>query len=327
MRQFTLKLTNPCPCGSGLLLANCCAKTGRLHKEQFVYPLEAYPTGYVHQKCYMSSSRDCSTTISAEHFISRSVLVALGQRVAVDGVPWLNAGEQRILPINNLAANILCTRHNSILSPLDTEAGAFFGAIQRVQIDAQRRSLSYKTRHDLFSGQTIEHWMLKVAAGLFFSRNAAVSGNSIAGEYQFEVELLLGALTMNQWLPGAGMYIRARLGSQIDSGSQVRITPLIEVGRKRILGAGIALTGLEFAILLDPRWTPIPSAQDGWTHRPSEFHFHVQNRVNVIGLTWQPGVPPRSIAFHLMPTQKSAASDASRSAFGKRAGPKNPHPL
>ena len=44
-----------------------------------------------------------------------------GPAVAIDGVFWASPGE--VVGINSLTAKILCVRHNSALSPLDTEAG------------------------------------------------------------------------------------------------------------------------------------------------------------------------------------------------------------
>jgi len=64
--------------------------------------------------------------LSAEHYMSRSVLEALGDTVAIGGAPWLGRGEQREIGINKLTAKILCSRHNTALFPADTAAGEFF---------------------------------------------------------------------------------------------------------------------------------------------------------------------------------------------------------
>jgi hypothetical protein len=69
---------------------------------------------------------DCSADLSAEHYISKSVLQAIGDTVAVSGVPLLSDGQEKEVGINSLTAKILCSRHNSALSLLDSAVGTFF---------------------------------------------------------------------------------------------------------------------------------------------------------------------------------------------------------
>jgi hypothetical protein len=123
----------------------------------------------------MNWTGDCSSTLSREHFLSEAVLKLIGEKhVAVNGVPWLPEGETKALPISGLVGNILCTRHNSAMSPLDTAAVEFFGAIKSIYGDlGNYKTLSRKHQWWLLSGEELELWLLKTAFGLFHSGNVS----------------------------------------------------------------------------------------------------------------------------------------------------------
>jgi hypothetical protein len=146
---------------------------------------------------------DCSADLSAEHYISKSVLQAIGTTVAVSGVPWpsLPGGEEKEIGINRLTARILCGRHNSALSPLDSAAGAFFEKLQAIEVDLQRRSLSRKHSFVLMSGEALELWMLKLACGLFYSKNAAADGARLIDQHQVNEEFVQEALLLGHRAP------------------------------------------------------------------------------------------------------------------------------
>jgi ribosome biogenesis protein Tsr3 len=61
----------------------------------------------------------------------------------VSGLPWLKPDETKILPITQLAGNILCKRHNEALSPLDAMAGRFFTALKEMHDDAWNKKDSF----------------------------------------------------------------------------------------------------------------------------------------------------------------------------------------
>jgi hypothetical protein len=164
---------DPCPCESGSLLRDCCLlKTGELRKEVPSLQPQGPSSGLRQSRCYLASTEDCSSKLTGEHYMSRTVLDAFPgtPAVAINGMPWLAPGERRIVGINSLTANILCDRHNSSLSPLDTEAGRIFRMLQAIDVDLTNRSLSRKNKFYLVSGELFELWMLKAACGIIFSR-------------------------------------------------------------------------------------------------------------------------------------------------------------
>jgi hypothetical protein len=71
------------------------------------------------RRCWAETAGGCAGPFSREHIISASVL---GDDTFTLVTPFFNSGGKR-WSANALAANILCQRHNSLLSPLDEEAG------------------------------------------------------------------------------------------------------------------------------------------------------------------------------------------------------------
>jgi hypothetical protein len=241
---------------------------------------------------------DCSADLSAEHYISKSVLQAIGTTVAVSGVPWpsLPGGEEKEIGINRLTARILCGRHNSALSPLDSAAGAFFEKLQAIEVDLQRRSLSRKHSFVLMSGEALELWMLKLACGLFYSKNAAADGARLIDQHQVNEEFVQEALLLGRWREGCGLYLRPPQGFRIPDPHTISMAPLIALNEHRLVGSALALTGLEFELIFHPVGASRQDlSQAGWIYRPTELRFEIGTRAHSIALTWPPGTPPNLV--------------------------------
>src|SRR5262245_20801399 len=136
----------PCPCGSGQRAAACCLNAGGTVRK-YVPSVRPRPpkTGQSQNGCYLGHTQECGGSISGEHYISEVVLEQLSEpAVAIDGVFWLPPGVQKTVGINSLTANILCARHNSALSPFDTEAGQFLRTVKHIHASLDTSSLSRK---------------------------------------------------------------------------------------------------------------------------------------------------------------------------------------
>jgi hypothetical protein len=151
---------DPCPCGSGRILKDCCLKPIGILRPP------APTSGYRHDKCYAKEFADCSSKISGEHWISDGVLRILARfgPLNVGGLPWQPPGTTKEMSVDCLRSNMLCTRHNSGLSPLDQVAIRFFGAFPHVRSE----HLGSPTL-SLFCGADLERWMLKVLCGGIYS--------------------------------------------------------------------------------------------------------------------------------------------------------------
>ena len=89
-------------------------------------------------------------------------------QVRFSGAPW-QRGEEKTLLIANMGANVLCTRHNTALSPLDRTAGNFFRVLR--EFDRAAHSNGRGSLFALFDGHLLERWFLKLLWGGVESRN------------------------------------------------------------------------------------------------------------------------------------------------------------
>ena len=206
-------------------------------------------------------------------------------------MPWFQPEESRVLPINGLAANILCTRHNSALSPLDTEAGRFFRAAVAIDKDlAVSTRLSGRGNMHLFSGPTLEMWMVKVACGIFYSRIGRDGGERLIDEHEFDERLAVDALAQGRFEKGAGMYVRGGLGQILTADHSLSVGPILHSDEKRVVGALLVLRGRQFVVLFDPKRASTFS-EESWMYRPSELVASNDRRAHIIRLTWPRDVP------------------------------------
>ena len=168
----------PCPCGSGTAFAACCDCPGEMPLLKVAQLRPPQPlTGHAHPKCYMRSTNNCSTKISGEHYVSGTILAEFGN-LRTSGLPWFGPGETRV-GINSLTSNILCTRHNSALSPLDIEGKRMLAAIRDGINHVGRKSLSTRTLFRIVSGEAFELWGLKTLMGLLTANVARTEGAPI----------------------------------------------------------------------------------------------------------------------------------------------------
>src|SRR5215468_8874173 len=124
-------------------------------------------TNYQHPGCFANGDRNCCRTISSEHFFSHAYLkqIESNNKTKVGGLSWQKPQIFSIIPTKGLASNILCARHNSALSSLDTEFGFFTNTIR----DFDREPPISVTRR--YSGRKLELCFLKCLVGLSISGN------------------------------------------------------------------------------------------------------------------------------------------------------------
>lgn len=95
-------------------------------------------TGFKHEKCFLNSRKGCSTKISREHYISNKLLNIVERKnktIDVAGLSWLPKEKIKSIGKTNLVSNILCEKHNSDLSALDSSIGNFVEAISEIDKD------------------------------------------------------------------------------------------------------------------------------------------------------------------------------------------------
>jgi hypothetical protein len=167
-RRLQLKKL-PCRCRSNRTASACCFSGRHWHKPPARLGLRALPAGSALDRCYMRELPSCDGPISGEHLISEAVIEVLrdGADFTVSGLPWQEADEEKRLAPSNLTANCLCTRHNSVLSPLDSAAGLLVSSLREC-MEASVEPMPY-----LFSGHDVERWLLKTLKAMAVSPNLA----------------------------------------------------------------------------------------------------------------------------------------------------------
>lgn len=240
-----------------------------------------FPTGpisdYQHPKCYARQDRNCSAKISKEHFISKNLLeqMELNNTAKIAGLRWQQKEQFDIVPIPVLASNILCERHNNVLSPLDACMGQFAEAVR--DYDAGTRLKDAPSELRSFSGDDIERWMLKCVVGLFFSKN--ITATVLKPEC---VDLLFAT---SDWPEGWGLYFNVVNSEEIYHSSSILIETKTDLSRQLILAAKVVIRGLPFMLSLGKPGRP----QQFGFRRPSAIVLRSGKCEKTLGFSWTGG--------------------------------------
>ena len=280
-RRKETALNGPCPCGSGQTARICCftGKGWQWHKKPTVLGLRAQPVTQRLEKCYMGELGSCVPPISGEHIVSRSVCqVLMGDgEFSISGVPWLEAGETRIIAPPQ--AKCLCKRHNSALSPLDAAAKRFFESL--------RSYLEHESgmRHTLISGHDLERWLLKTAKAAAVSRNLSRGGKRLSGVFTRDTLILDMLDNPTNWPEGAGLYCTMHSGQLTENNVRFQFQPLTNE-QDDIEALAINIMGFRLVLLLDtPDLTKFPFLLSA-KHRPGRIEISYPSSTSWITLSW-----------------------------------------
>jgi hypothetical protein len=190
-------------------------------------PLSGPRTGTSCAGCYVSFTNDCSQELSSEHWLSKGILLEVGTdgRVTVSGLVSQSPGQERVFQLSEFADHILCERHNTALNKLDATAIEVFRTLDHYQKDQANQPDPHGSEFDLFSGERLERWMLKlmwsgVAAGDFSATQirAGVDQNMLA-DYLFCNQKLAGGWGFGMtFQSGAGIGVRAEAPIGVTTG-------------------------------------------------------------------------------------------------------------
>jgi hypothetical protein len=217
-------------------------------------------TGYSHPSCYARVLGDCSEKLSREHYISKKLLERLGPSFMVDGVPW-HEGPKSVTP-DNLAAKVLCQRHNEALGPLDNNITDLYDAL-----------ILWHDGHQVgvrgFDGEDIERWALKAMIGFLVSGSATdLSGRKARARTVPEdyLRVLFGEAELSD---GCGLWVKREQLPIADRRSislqAIAVAKGPDVGK--IFGVGISMTGLSFITTVAMPLVPPEH------YRPREFRL------------------------------------------------------
>ncbi len=226
--------------------------------------------------CYARELGNCSQRKSGEHFISKSLLEKIEKsgKLNIQGPAWLSENEERIIPIKSMKANVLCKRHNSDLSGLDSAGTEFCSYLLNVKIKQAQLTVD---------GQEIERWLLKVLCG-FGTSGYLNRFNGWTPKREW-----LDILFFDKTLPDeAGLYYLIS-NKVLEAGpNEFGIWPVVSDEKKEIIGLHLLLSGYTFLFLMGEFSNPHLEhhVQNGFrpVFRPNSFQITYGDHVNQLYL-------------------------------------------
>jgi hypothetical protein len=267
-----------CPCGSGQLVKDCCLKScGDLTPT-------IHPNASSNEECYASELANCTKAKSGEHWISAGVMKILAQDgpLTIGGLPGQAPGTVNQLSVDALRSNILCTRHNSALSPLDALAARFFGSFPHVT-----GNVPPKAGLRLFCGPDIERWMLKILCGGVYS---GILRARTKGPFRWRPQpAWLHHLYTGTPIPApCGLYLSQKPGDWVNTSQAVEVACLSNGANA--YGLIVVIHGFRFIFTMGRPTQPLPadSILQGAAHRPSSFVFSNPGVETALMFDWGP---------------------------------------
>jgi hypothetical protein len=223
--------------------------------------------------CYAHSLGGCTTQTSDEHYVSEGVLKAISEdkpgnpHIYVRNLRPYNSGMKKKLDIGRLTAPILCTKHNSDLSPFDTAGKIVCQAAERLHMaylngDAAREE--YKV-----DGADFERWMLKTLCSCLCSRKMwdyEEMDETVFPEEWLQV-LFNRAMLVNPlglyWQPTAGC------GLALDDRSQLEVSLIVANDGKTVCGIRAWIWSLRFDLILLENISGLNMHYPAYRYRPS----------------------------------------------------------
>jgi hypothetical protein len=156
--------------------------------------------------------------------------------------------------LSSLVKNVLCTNHNSQLSPVD-ETGIsarnnFKEAFRLYNARSNARVQGWSKSRFEVNGINLERWFLKTLITLSFGGPFPVSAQSQDSEtpHQRLVEVCFG---VSQFQPKAGLYMFGEVGRSLNIEDKVTIISFRDVNNTYNAGATFFIYGFEFILFLD----------------------------------------------------------------------------
>jgi hypothetical protein len=119
--------------------------------------------GGANKGCWAACLGDCGEGISREHWVSKCLFES--EEILVQGFSWC-LNEPKTIPLANFVAKILCKKHNSAISELDSAALQAFKVFREsIRINQVRGKLKrppiWNIKRLTIDGPRLERWFLK----------------------------------------------------------------------------------------------------------------------------------------------------------------------
>jgi len=200
--------------------------------------------------CWAAAIGGCDEKMSREHIVSHCLFN--DNEILVQGFPWCR-DKPKAIGIANLVAKILCKKHNSDLSELDSAAlgafNVFREAIRMNEVRGRLKPSHWTIKRFTIDGPRLERWFLKTLINLSFDGLWTIGPDSTKEGRPSKslVEIAFGLREFDKW---AGLYIVGEAGETIDSMDRVNCTPLTD-GLRLVAGLFV-FRGYRFYLNLLP---------------------------------------------------------------------------
>ncbi|SCB41132.1 hypothetical protein [Rhizobium lusitanum] len=235
----------------------------------------------------------CVAPISGEHLISQSVIEILKDdgEFTISGMPWQEAGEEKILAPQSLRTNCLCVKHNSALHRLDDAASYLFGSLKSFL------ECDNGFRHAIVAGHDIERWLLKTAKAFAVSGNFARGRAPLSGVFSQSTGVLDMLDNPHQWANGAGLYCLMKTGDLAENHKRFQLQPLTN-DRDEIEALQLNILGLSFILQLAPFDATKHAYLQGAQFRPGRILVCYPKSTNWLTLSWVDGHVHKEMTLH-----------------------------
>jgi len=245
--------------------------------------------------------------MSREHYLSAGILKIIGNGagIYVSGYSWCPVGERIKVGIGSLQANILCQKHNTELSALDSNAISLFEYFSNIE-DSQRgkKEASEIKIETTVNGDLFERWLLKYVIGVMYSKNASAGKSEINKRFVDDeiVKILFGLI---KWPITQGLYLDD--SKKIGLSTKCFNTNLwAHAATGKLVLAMCDFHGLPFTLMLSNTDRPKEELE-----RSDLIHNHVYHPTKVIinkmseryevKILWSEGVEKGGDVFYFMP--------------------------
>lgn len=204
-----------------------------------------------YKACWAESLGGCSGGMSGEHTVSKGLFS--GDSLTVQGLPWCLL-EPRTLKKTALTRNILCSRHNSLLSEVDNAAikvSRTFGDVaEMVTLRQKIKSRHWAVRRANLDGHLFERWLVKTLINTCFQRPNRIGPDGAEPGIPSK-ELVEIAFGLRRFTGHCGMKCMAASGQNIVYEERVQVRTLLH--EDAVVAGVFDLHGSRFYLNLLPQ--------------------------------------------------------------------------
>lgn len=253
--------------------------------------------------CWAECLGNCSDKISREHVVSQS-LFPEADVINVSGFSWCK--EPKKIGLANLTAKILCKKHNSELSEIDSIGGSAFGIFREVQrlteVRTKLKHIRWKIQRFSIDGFGLERWFLKTLINLATTQDYKIGKDSteVRQPSRRLVEIAFG---LSQFEGKSGLFSVIDMSSEIQSTEILRCGPLV-YDETYVAGGLFYFYGYRYVLFLDPegpRPESVNYAGQNWDLR--RLHRHAvglkmgigKHISHIVEVNWNANLPQPSL--------------------------------